>query len=226
MCRAIGNSVALCLSVSYSTNKCKSSLFLQPLFAYKRTTFLSIFLCKASKGISEKKTTEMDVACCRICKCHDKIDSKAHCVPNASCVRPMLAFEWWHTVNSLTGSAAHTSFWIIIIWEKAQILHSSNPQRFTHLHMCTGTHNGKQISNRIAWLFFFSESSYLLITQTLLRALHPLLLRKHLNQFNLEWKWGGIREKIPCNFGIWINMNIVSAVSFLSDLASLLVGWF
>lgn len=52
--RVIGNRVAPCLSVNYSANKCKSSLFLQALFAHERTTFLTIFLCKASKGVSEK----------------------------------------------------------------------------------------------------------------------------------------------------------------------------
>lgn len=196
-------------------------------FCLQKDNIPLYFSLQSSKGISEKNQLKWMLHVAEYANVMIRLTLRqAHCVPNASCVRPMLAFEWWHTVNSLTGSAAHTSFWIITIWEKAQILHSSNPQRFTHLHVCTGTHNGKQISNRIAWLFFFSESSYLLITQTLLRALHPLLLRKHLNQFNLEWKWGGIREKIPCNFGIWINMNIVSAVSFLSDLASLLVGWF
>lgn len=148
---------------------------------------------------------------------------KARCIANASWVRPMWAFEWWHTMNSLTGSAAHTSFWIITIWEKAEIQHSSNPQRFTHLHMCTGRHNGKQNSSLA---FIFSESSYHFIIQTLLRALYPLLLRKHRNQFNLEWQRGEIREKIPCNSGVWIDMNVVSPVSFLSDLAPLFVGWF
>ena len=48
---AIGKRVALC---DYRANRCKSSLFLQPLFAHKRTIFLTIFLCKASKDISEK----------------------------------------------------------------------------------------------------------------------------------------------------------------------------
>lgn len=133
---------------------------------------------------------------------------KAWCVPNASWVRPMFAFEWWHTVNSLTGWAAHNSFWIITISEKAKTEHSSTPQRFTHLHMCSRRHNGKQISNRITWLLFFLP----LCNQTLLSVLYLLLLRKHLHQFNLEWKRGWIRGKNPCNFGIWINMNIVSAV--------------
>lgn len=194
MCRATGNRVAPCLSVSYSTNKCKSLLLLHSLFANNRTTFLTIFLFKASKGISEKNNLN---GCCRICKCHNETLRKAGCIPNASWVRPVLAFEWWHTVNSLTGSAAHTSFWIITIWEKAKMQHGSNPLRFTHLHMCTGRHNGKQISNRIAWLLFFSESSYLFKTQTLVRALYPLLLRKHLNQFNLERKRGRDKGRIP-----------------------------
>lgn len=52
--RAIGNSIALCLPDNYSVNKCKNSLFLQPHFARKGAIFLTIFLCKTSKSISEK----------------------------------------------------------------------------------------------------------------------------------------------------------------------------
>lgn len=74
-CAEPQGTVWLCaFSVSYSTNKCKSSLFLQPLFAYKRTTFLALLLFKATKGISEKNP-DLN-RCCRICKCHYEIDSK------------------------------------------------------------------------------------------------------------------------------------------------------
>lgn len=64
--------------------------FLHPLLADKRTTFLTIFLFKASKGISEKNNLH---GCYRICKCHSETVRKACCMPNASWVRPVLAFE-------------------------------------------------------------------------------------------------------------------------------------
>lgn len=59
---------------------------------------------------------------------------KACCIPNASCVRPMLALERWNTVNSLTGSVSHTCFWIITIWGKAKMQNSNSPQRFTRTY--------------------------------------------------------------------------------------------
>lgn len=100
---------------------------------------------------------------------------KGCCVPNASCVRPTLALEWWNTANSLTGSVSHACFWMVTMWGKAKMQNSNNPQRFMHAH--TFRHEDT-IANK-SWpeqhqpSFSFFQSSYLFINRVVLRTLHP-----------------------------------------------------